>query len=169
VTATARASSLLPPVAGGVLFSLGVAQARRLANGTDTDARRAARTNGPMRAIAGALLVIHPDALLRSLHTVPASPSPQWLAHMISVRETILGLCTWRAGRSGRDVSSWLLALALVDAGEALVLLHAMRHHEVRTSPALAFVAADAGSAATALGLITQQRRAAHAPVSAAP
>jgi len=118
-----------------VLFSLGVAQARRLANGTDADARRAARTIGPTRAIAGALLLIHPDALLRLLRTVPASTSPRWLAHMIGVRETILGLCTWTAGRTGRDVSLWLLAPTLVDAGEALVVLHAMRRHEVRLAP----------------------------------
>jgi hypothetical protein len=154
-----RASSLLAPVAGGTLFSLGVAQARRLARGTSTDTSKAASTNGPARTVAGALLILHPDLLHRTLRSDPASTCPNWLTHMIGVRETILGLCTWTAARTQRDVSSWLLALALVDAGEALVLLHAIRRHEIRTSPGLAFIAADAGSAATAIGLITQQRR----------
>jgi hypothetical protein len=166
VTATHRASSLPAPIAGGVLFSLGIAQARRLANGTAVDARRAATVNGPARTLAGALLLIRPEIPHRILHTVPESTTPHWLSHMLAVRETILGLCTYRAGRTGNDVNSWLLALALVDAGEALIVLHAIRRHEVRLAPALAFVAADAGSAATAVGVIVQQRRAAHTAAS---
>jgi hypothetical protein len=168
VKATSRASSLLAPIAGGVLFSLGIAQARRLANGTDADARRAATTNGPARTLAGALLLTHPDLLHRTLGIVPEPTSSHWLTRMIAVRETILGLCTWRAGRTGREVNSWLFALGLVDAGEALVVFHAIRHHEVGVAPALAFLAADAGSAATAVGVIAQQRRASRSPDSLA-
>jgi hypothetical protein len=64
------------------------------------------------------------------------------------------------AARTRRDTRPWLLALSLIDAGEALVVLDAVRRRTVAFAPGLAFVAADAGSAIAGAGVIVQMRRA---------
>jgi hypothetical protein len=78
---------------------------------------------------------------------------------MVAVRELSPGLATLSARRRGVDVRPWLLALSLIDGGEAPVVLAAVRRGEVATANGLAFAAADARSAAAGLGVMAQIRR----------
>lgn len=158
-----RTSPLLAALAGGVLFSFGLVEARRLATGDDADARRAANTTGPTRAVAGALLLARPRVLATVLANDPsAAAASPWLARMVGTREVVLGLATVTASWKRQDVRPWLLVLSLIDAGEALILVDAVWRRTVRRAPGAAFVAADAGSAAAGLGLIAQMRRPGH-------
>jgi hypothetical protein len=157
------AARVLAPAAGAALFALGLGEARRLATGSDADARRAAMSMGPTRAVAGAMLLARPRSLTRLLGGSEATATgPPWLVRMVAVREIVLGMSTLACGHARQDVRPWLLAISLVDAGEALVLVAAVRRKAVATVGGLAFAAADAGSAATGLGLVVRDLREHH-------
>lgn len=107
------------------------------------------------------MLLARPEVLAKMLGTDgPAVSSAAWLGRMIGVREIVLGLATTSASRTREDVRPCLLALSLVDAGEGLVLLEAVRQRNVGLVPGLAFVAADAGSAMVGAGVLAPMRRA---------
>jgi hypothetical protein len=78
------------------------------------------------------------------------------LLRMFAVREIALGLGALTAAVANGDVRRWLLVLSLVDTGEALVLLPALQRPAVRRPAGLAFVAADLGSSASGVGVLTQ-------------
>ena len=145
------------PVIGGLLFAAGLLQAHILAVGEPGSARHAAGSTGPIRLVTGSLLVIKPELMARLLHGKGAADAATRLhLRMLAVREIALGIGTVLALRAERDVRRWLLVLALVDTGEALVLVSAIRRGTVPTAVGLAFTAADLGSSAAGMGVLTQ-------------
>jgi hypothetical protein len=78
---------------------------------------------------------------------------------MVAVREIVLGYAGLALSSVPTDARRWLLALSLVDGGEAVVVLHATRRGKLDRLPGLAFFAADAGSATAAIPLLTQRGR----------
>jgi hypothetical protein len=143
----------LGPLLGTALFLAGVAQARRIAAGSEDDITKAASATGATRLVAGALLLGWPQLLPALLGNHRGSQATRWLARMIAVREVAFGAATAAAARAGRDPARWLLVLSLIDGAEALVVLEAVRRYEIPVRNGFAFAAADAGSALTAAAL----------------
>jgi hypothetical protein len=150
----------LAPVAGGAaLFFLGVNEARQLAR-DDADPRRSVRHTAPARIIAGSLWVARPSVMGSALgRNLSGSPDASWLVRMVAIREVVLGCAGLAVSSASADARRWLLALSLVDGGEAVVVLDATRRGELDPVPGVAFFAADAGSATAAIALLGQLRR----------
>jgi hypothetical protein len=101
-----------------------------------------------------------PELMARLLHGKGAAdPATRLHLRMLAIREIALGVGTVMALGTERDVRRWLLLLALVDTGEALALVPAIRRRTVRPSVGLAFAAADLGSSAAGIGVLTQMVR----------
>ena len=151
------AASSVGPAVGALLFAAGLMQARRLATGDIQAARQAARTSGSTRMAVGGLMAARPQLFARLLHgNANPDATTRLLLRMFAVREIALGLGTLTAAVANRDVRRWLLVLSLVDTGEALALLPALRRREVGRGAGTAFVAADLGSSASGVGVLTQ-------------
>lgn len=150
-------TSWTAPAVGGVLFAAGVLQARKLVGGGPGSARQAARSTGPTRIAIGTLLAMKPELLARLLHgTGSVDAETRLHLRMLAVREIALGVGTVLALGTERDARRWLLALALVDTGEALALAQASRRGSVRPAVGLAFATADLGSSAAGIGVLIQ-------------
>jgi hypothetical protein len=148
-----------PLVVGAALFGVGAIEALRLGRGDVGDARRSARSTGGARVVAGSVLLARPQAMPWLLGSPAEIRSAlPWLGRMLAIRELVLGVATLRASRPGEDPRPWLLVLALVDTGEAAVLLDALRRGTVRQSRGSAFVLADLGSALAGAGVLRQLR-----------
>ena len=154
-----KAGALAHGLGGAALFVLGVNEARQLARG-GADLQRSVRRTAPARIIAGALLLTRPSMMGRALgRDLDRSPDASWLVRMVAVREIVLGYAGLALSSVPADARRWLLALSLVDGGEAVVVLHATRGGKLDRLPGLAFFAADAGSATAAIPLLTQRGR----------
>ena len=77
---------------------------------------------------------------------------------MVAVREIVIGCAGLAVSSVPADARRWLLALSLVDGGEAMVVLDATRRGQIEPLPGLAFFAADVGSATAAIALLPQLR-----------
>jgi hypothetical protein len=86
------------------------------------------------------------------------SSDARLLVRMVAVREIVLGCAGLVASSTSSDAGRWLSAVSLVDGGEALVVLDAVRRGELHPVPGLAFSAADAGSATVGIALLMRQR-----------
>lgn len=145
------------PALGAVLFAAGVGQARKLAAGGVGVAQRAARTTGPTRIGIASLLLAKPQLMARLLHgNDHADGKTRLTLRMFAVRELALGVGTLLGAGTGSDVRRWLLVLALVDTGEALILLPAIRRGTVAPTAGLALVVADLGSSTAGAGVLVQ-------------
>jgi hypothetical protein len=154
-----RRASLLGTAAGGAFGLAGIAEARRLANGDQATLVRSARTTGPVRALAGSLLLAQPRVLLAAVGAGSRDRAPDWLVRMVAVREIILGIGLLSTARRQRDPRPWLLCSAATDGAECVVVLDAIARRQLPSIPALGFAAADVGGALVAAGVLAQQRR----------
>ena len=102
----------LAPLLGAALFLAGVAQARRIAAGSDHDITKAAKVTGATRLLAGAVLLGWPQLLPALLGNHRGSQATCWLARMVAVREVTFGAATVAAARAGRDPARWLATLS---------------------------------------------------------
>jgi hypothetical protein len=151
------AASSVGPAVGALLFAAGLMQARRLATWDIQAARQAARTSGSTRVAVGGVFAARPQLFARLLHGCPSpDPTTRLQIRIFAVREIALGLGALTAAVANRDVRRWLLVLSLVDTGEALVLPLALRRNTVPHRTGIAFVAADLGSSASGVGVLTQ-------------
>jgi hypothetical protein len=114
--------------------------------------RRRARIGGTavglLRVVVGARLVARPEALPQTLGVDSVSARRMaWLVRMLGVRDLTLGLGAAYAGVGRRDLAPWLLAQAVADGGDAVVLALAARERQVSGPRAAALAAMAAGAA----------------------
>jgi hypothetical protein len=152
-------AATLAAAAGGALGLAGIMEAVRLAKGDQATLRRSARTTGPIRAVAGSLLLVQPRLLPRALGAGSGAQPPDWLVRMVAVREIVLGISLSSARRLPGDPRPWLLSAAAIDGAEGVVVLDAIARRQLPGVPALGFAAADLGGALVAVGVLAQQRR----------
>ena len=148
--------SFVGTAAGIGLGLAGLVEAGRLARGDRSTLARSARAAGPVRVVAGSLLLVRPHALPVAVGAGSDMPVPEWLVRMVAVREIVLGLGVRAAGRRGRDPGRWLMTAAAIDGAEAVVVLDAIAHRRLAPLPGLGFATADLGGALVAAGVLRQ-------------
>lgn len=100
------------------------------------------------RTVVAAGIMVAPTTFVRTLGADRATAKRViWLTRMMAVRDAAIGVGAIAAGRRGDDLAPWLLAGAVSDGVDALVLASALRHGRVHglvavaTAPAAAVVA----------------------------
>lgn len=118
------------------------------------DARTLALQIGAGRALIAAAILAAPVPAARLFGTDTATAQRvTWLTRMMGVRDGVLGVGTLGSSRPGRDARGWLIAGAVADAVDALVLAGALRHGRIRGTIPAGIVAGAASAAA--LGAVT--------------
>jgi hypothetical protein len=79
-----------------------------------------------------------------------------WLTRMLAVRDGAIGAGGVLAGRRGGDVATWVLAGAVADAVDAIVIAGALRRGRLSGLPAAGTVAGAGGAAV--VGAVTAWR-----------
>jgi hypothetical protein len=118
---------------------------------------------GAGRLAIGCAVLAGPVVSMRLLGVDTATANRVvWLARMAGVRDVALGAGTMGGAAARRGQTSWLLAGALTDAGDALAVGLAVRSGRMdRTRGYLVAASAVAGAAAglgSAVGMLRRQR-----------
>lgn len=109
------------------------------------------------RAVIGAVVVADPVRAARMLGADTATAQrASWLTRMFGVRDGVLGVGGVAAVRQGSGAGSWLLAGAVADAADAVVLAGALKAGRVKGLGASATV--PFAAAAAAFGALTALR-----------
>jgi hypothetical protein len=110
------------------------------------------------RAVIGAVILADPVRAARMLGADTATAQrASWLTRMLGVRDSAIGVGGVAAVRQGSGAASWILAGAVADALDAVVLAGALKNGRVKGLGPAATVPFAAGAAvlgaATALRL----------------
>ena len=128
-----------------------------------SSARRVGLAIGAGRLAIGCAALAGPVASIRLLGVDTATAArAAWLARMCAARDAALGAGTVGAVASRRGQTSWLLAGALADAGDAAAFVLAVRSGRVDRTRGYLAVAAGALGAVASLGSaigMAQRRR----------
>jgi hypothetical protein len=109
------------------------------------------------RAVIGAVIVADPVRAARILGADTATAGRvSWLTRMLGVRDSALGVGGVVALRQGSGAASWVLAGAVADAVDAVVLAGALKSGRVKGIGPAGTVPFAAGAAA--LGAVTALR-----------
>jgi hypothetical protein len=109
------------------------------------------------RAVAGTVILAAPVLSARLLGTDSATAQRVvWLTRMMAVRDAALGAGGFAAVRSGGPVTPWLIAGAVSDAVDAIVLGQALRSGRAKGLAATGVVPLAMGAAA--VGALTAVR-----------
>ena len=89
------------------------------------------------RVVAGATILLRPEALARALRVdAGTARRTAWMARMLGIRDLALGAGTLFALTRGGQPEPWLLASAASDAVDATALGGGLRARQVGTLPA---------------------------------
>jgi len=109
------------------------------------------------RTAAGALILALPVLSARLLGADSATAKRvSWLTRMLAIRDAAIGAGGLAAVRGTDSAAPWILAGAISDAVDAMVLTHAVRQRRANRLTAVAVVLVAAGAAA--LGAVTALR-----------
>jgi hypothetical protein len=109
------------------------------------------------RTAAGAVILALPVLSARLLGADSATAKRvSWLTRMMAVRDAAIGAGGLAAARGTGSPGPWIIAGAVSDTVDAIVLTQALRQGRAKGVPAIAVVPVAAGSAA--LGLLTALR-----------
>lgn len=113
------------------------------------------------RTAAGAAILALPVLSARLLGTDSATAKRvTWLTRMMAVRDAAIGAGAVAAARGGGALTPWLVAGAVSDAVDAVVLTEALRQGRAKGFPAIAVVPVAAGAAVVgALTAVRLRRR----------